>query len=79
MDDSTTNKMLLVMDYLEGGPVMTREGLGEWPRRGWEVTQDIMHAWHSPAVALPAGTLPATCARGAAMGWALLGRQHLQA
>ncbi len=29
VDDSTTNKMLLVMDYLEGGPVMTREGLGE--------------------------------------------------
>lgn len=28
VDDSTTNKMLLVMDYLEGGPVMTREGLG---------------------------------------------------
>ena len=29
VDDCASNKMLLVMDYLEGGPVMTREGLGE--------------------------------------------------
>lgn len=29
VDDGGSNKMLLVMDYLEGGPVMTREGLGE--------------------------------------------------
>lgn len=28
VDDRSANKMLLVMDYLEGGPVMTREGLG---------------------------------------------------
>ena len=28
VDDSSSNKMLLVMDYMEGGPVMTREGLG---------------------------------------------------
>jgi [calcium/calmodulin-dependent protein kinase] kinase len=28
VDDSSSNKMLLVLDYLEGGPVMTREGLG---------------------------------------------------
>jgi hypothetical protein len=31
VDDSTSNKMLLVMDYYEGGPVMTREGLGAPP------------------------------------------------
>ena len=27
MDDPAGNKMLLVMDYMEGGPVLTREGL----------------------------------------------------
>ena len=27
MDDPTGNKMLLVMDYMEGGPVMTRDAL----------------------------------------------------
>ncbi len=27
VDDPTGNKMLLVMDYMEGGPVMTREAL----------------------------------------------------
>ena len=27
MDDPSGNKMLLVMDYMEGGPVMTREAL----------------------------------------------------
>lgn len=27
MDDPGGNKMLLVMDYMEGGPVLTREGL----------------------------------------------------
>ncbi|PRW33969.1 calcium calmodulin dependent kinase kinase 1 [Chlorella sorokiniana] len=37
VDDSTTNKMLLVMDYLEGGPVMTREGL----ERGHRVPEDV--------------------------------------
>ena len=34
VDDSKSNKLLLVMDYLEGGPVMTREGLGEWGAGG---------------------------------------------
>ena len=38
VDDSTTNKMLLVMDYLEGGPVMTREGLGEL-ENSWRVAE----------------------------------------
>jgi hypothetical protein len=28
VDDDNSSKMLLVMDYLEGGAVMTREGLG---------------------------------------------------
>ena len=27
VDDPTGNKMLLVMDYMEGGPVMTRDAL----------------------------------------------------
>jgi len=27
VDDPSGNKMLLVMDYMEGGPVMTREAL----------------------------------------------------
>ena len=27
VDDPGGNKMLLVMDYMEGGPVLTREGL----------------------------------------------------
>lgn len=27
VDDPAGNKMLLVMDYMEGGPVLTREGL----------------------------------------------------
>ena len=27
VDDPDGNKMLLVMDYMEGGPVLTREGL----------------------------------------------------
>ena len=27
VDDPSGNKMLLVMDYMEGGPVLTREGL----------------------------------------------------
>jgi hypothetical protein len=37
VDDSTSNKMLLVMDYYEGGPVMTREGL----ERGHRIPEEV--------------------------------------
>lgn len=37
VDDSTSNKMLLVMDYMEGGPVMTREGL----ERGHRIPEPV--------------------------------------
>ncbi len=37
VDDSTSSKMLLVMDYMEGGPVMTREGL----ERGHRIPEPV--------------------------------------
>ncbi|EFN56955.1 hypothetical protein CHLNCDRAFT_143521 [Chlorella variabilis] len=37
VDDSSSNKMLLVMDYMEGGPVMTREGL----ERGHRIPEEV--------------------------------------
>ncbi|KAL4435655.1 hypothetical protein ABPG77_002618 [Micractinium sp. CCAP 211/92] len=37
VDDQASNKMLLVMDYLEGGPVMTREGL----ERGHRIPEEV--------------------------------------
>lgn len=53
VDDSSANKLLLVLDYLEGGPVMTREGLGA-------------PAWLAPHASCCAGPLAGLpCARRA--------------
>lgn len=52
VDDPGGNKMLLVMDYMEGGPVLTREGL-ERGRRipealSLQYFRDMCKVWLSP-------------------------------
>ena len=59
MDDPGGNKMLLVMDYMEGGPVLTREGL----ERGRRILEPLALQYFRDMC-----KVCCLCARGAFLG-----------